>query len=472
MKNLKDYLGKKVAIACRTDVEAKFVNDFLANNGGRSLYGYWEYRKNYSKEYHNCLEFSLDSLPYNCYSHEGFFEKQGYTLYKASEFMESNTSLVGRYVKALVDKPSSIRFCKKGDCYLIEEDDTNILCIKNVITQSGDWLISKKLIGVEWELMPIGFNPNQLEEPFAIQLNSQEELDAIMSFYKEKGYKMFGSSDYYCKGFVVYIKPKNKTWQTIVNKNNYPFKTLSEIGITVNTKKDTNPEFIVGKWYDFDNPDYVGKSYAKFLKLSKDDEYEYFHFSEYIGNKKYEKFKGDWFSSNCTKKLTDLSEIQEFLPLGHPDKIINSPIQESDNFVLPEKWFVCPKNEENLKLVKNHFNNFYDYKITYKDNAYTYDGIYHTHASDTRDCVEITFEQFKKYVLGKSEVMEKSWTEVSLDMMQKSLTTSYPLTPDECYTSKNLLNPEIIPIKVRNLPKFETPTRVKTVIIEPELLKI
>ena len=57
-------------------------------------------------------------------------------------------------------------------------------------------------------------------------------------------------------------------------------------------------------------------------------------------------------------------------------------------------------------------------------------------------------------------------------MMRKSWTTSYPLTPDECYTSKNLLNPEIIPIKVRNLPKFETPTRVKTVIIEPELLKI
>ena len=75
MKNLKDYLGKKVAIACRTDVEAKFVNDFLANNGGRSLYGRWEDRKDKNIEYHNCIEFGLDRLPYNCYCYEGFYKK-------------------------------------------------------------------------------------------------------------------------------------------------------------------------------------------------------------------------------------------------------------------------------------------------------------------------------------------------------------------------------------------------------------
>ena len=36
------------------------------------------------------------------------------------------------------------------------------------------------------ELMPKDFNPNKSEELFAIQLHSQEKLDAIMSFYKER----------------------------------------------------------------------------------------------------------------------------------------------------------------------------------------------------------------------------------------------------------------------------------------------
>ena len=35
-----------------------------------------------------------------------------------------------------------------------------------------------------------------------------------------------------------------------------------------------------------------------------------------------------------------------------------------------------------------------------------------TSSHNTNGYTEITFEQFKKYVLGKSEVMEKSWTEV------------------------------------------------------------
>lgn len=639
MKNLKDYLGKKVAIACRTDDEARFVNDFLANDGGRSLYSDWENRKNKNKEYHNCIEFGLDSLPYNCYCYEGFYKKQGYDVYEASEFMESNTSLVGRYVKTLVDKPSSIGFCKKGDCYLIEEDDTNILCIKNVITQIGDWLISKKLIGVEWELMPIDFNPNKSEEPFAIQLNSQEELDAIMSFYKEKGYEMIGSSDYYCKGYVVYIKPKDKTWQTAHSNNRkYPFKTLSELGIILNN----TPEFEIGKWYKANLKE--GIFYLKLLKQEKNKIWA----SEQISVKTSSFVKEPTlcfddsvnYETDRYELLADLSEIQQYLPLGHPDKIvntnsmykvgdfvlangsggaggwnsqivqlldlsvgskqggklnknsdfvakllnrktytiansnierkakleeiktdllskdellevakqfypigtkfrtiygdnktgtvkfndanyfekhgnplnitvtveeyeencpkwsihskekgwakiINSPIQESDNFVLPEKWCIKRNTEGNnivTDWINNKFNGGYIYK-KFSDDYYYSNG---EHGSELYG-IEITFEQFEKYVLGKSELIQESGNGLTMKPTKKvngqltegyliptfhenSFVIDYPITDN--YSSKNLLNPEIIPIKVRNLPKFETPTRIKTVIIEPELLKI
>lgn len=75
------------------------------------------------------------------------------------------------------------------------------------------------------------------EDIFCIELNSQEELDAIMNFYKQKGFKELGDSHEYHKGYVVYIKVKNKEWQTSVcNDLDYPVKTLSELGIEVKSK--------------------------------------------------------------------------------------------------------------------------------------------------------------------------------------------------------------------------------------------
>jgi hypothetical protein len=94
MKNLKDYLNKKVAIACRTDEEAEFVNNFLENNGGRSLIKEWYNRKNNDDEYHNCIEFDLNNFPYNCYCQEGYYKEEGYTVYEASEFINTKDSLL------------------------------------------------------------------------------------------------------------------------------------------------------------------------------------------------------------------------------------------------------------------------------------------------------------------------------------------------------------------------------------------
>jgi hypothetical protein len=81
--------------------------------------------------------------------------------------------------------------------------------------------------------------------------------------------------------------------------------------------EDVKPQFEVGKWYDFNNPDYSGKCYAK---LREEDPKEHFRFSEYIGNSKHKFYSGSWFASRCTGKLTDLSEIQQYLPRGHADK--------------------------------------------------------------------------------------------------------------------------------------------------------
>ena len=70
------------------------------------------------------------------------------------------------------------------------------------------------------------------ENIFCIKLNSQEKLDAVMDFYKQKGFKELGDSHYYRNDYVVFINMKDKKWQTSVcNDLDYPVKTLSELGI-------------------------------------------------------------------------------------------------------------------------------------------------------------------------------------------------------------------------------------------------
>ena len=238
------------------------------------------------------------------------------------ELQEDTTNLTGRYVKALVDNANCIT-CKVGDLFLVTDDNNINTCITRLSDGQSNWSLSKAYLGTEWELMPKDFNPNKSEEPFAIQLHSQEELDAIMSFYKEKGYKMQGSSDYYLDDFVVYIKPEYKTWQTAINDDeDYPFKTLSELGITVNT----TPQFEVNKWYKANLEE--GVFYLKLLKQEKNKIWA----SEQISVKTsgFAKEPTLCFDNSVNYKtdryelLTDLSEIQKYLPLGHPDLIVNN----------------------------------------------------------------------------------------------------------------------------------------------------
>lgn len=79
-----------------------------------------------------------------------------------------------------------------------------------------------------------------------------------------------------------------------------------------------------------------------------------------------------------------------------------------DEFVLPEKWCVCPVTEENLILIKKWIGKYNDYRITNTTNTYTSDKTYFTYLEIAlnRGYTEITFEQFKEHVL-KQPMEEK-----------------------------------------------------------------
>lgn len=483
------------------------------------------------------------------------FEEYGYNFpIVCFELQEDTTDLTGRYVKALVNNANCIT-CKVGDLFLVTDDNNINTHITRLSDGEPNWSLSKDYLGTEWELMPKDFNPNKSEELFAIQLHSQEKLDAIMSFYKEKGYKMQGSSDYYLDDFVVYIKPEYKTWQTAINNNeNYPFKTLSELGITVNTKKDTTSDLIVNNNSMYKVGDFVlangsrgaggwSSQIVQLLdlsvgskngKLDKNSDfvaklsngYTYTIANSNIERKaKLEEIKTDLLSEDEL-----LQVAKQFYPIGtkfkavqgrdgedgreciqnrecyiyrHDNtftiigsaniyntkfkkwaKIINSPIQESDNFVLPEKWY-CKRTKENSKILNEWNNKKYDSHAfcergegcMFSDKNYS-----GTNLTNYGDYQEITFEQFKKYVLNKSEVVKENTSGLTTKAEKVRDNHENPTFHEDSFeyeyeplveskSSKKLTSPKIIPIKVRNCNITETKsTRTRVKIIKKSII--
>lgn len=64
-------------------------------------------------------------------------------------------------------------------------------------------------------------------ETFAIEVNSQEELNACVKFYNN--YKQHDLKIFHYKYYTVY--PKEKECQLLISNMNYPVKTLKELGI-------------------------------------------------------------------------------------------------------------------------------------------------------------------------------------------------------------------------------------------------
>lgn len=95
-------------------------------------------------------------------------------------------------------------------------------------------------------------------------------------------------------------------------------------------------EFIKGKWYKITN--YEG-SYHFFKYNSKEvcSGYNRIECIDLIWNKKYK--SPDAFANTDAEKsailLTDLSEIQEYLPENHIDKIIIHNIKEEMSYLIP-----------------------------------------------------------------------------------------------------------------------------------------
>jgi hypothetical protein len=83
-----------------------------------------------------------------------------------------------------------------------------------------------------------------------------------------------------------------------------------------------NVSFEKGKWYKGEANNY----YIKFDRIEKDDGFNNIYYTERIYSKEYKKISDCWanndFESYALHNPVDLSEIQEFLPDNHEDKIV------------------------------------------------------------------------------------------------------------------------------------------------------
>ena len=95
-----------------------------------------------------------------------------------------------------------------------------------------------------------------------------------------------------------------------------------------------------------------------------------------------------------TYKLADMNEVSKFLPDGHVDKVVE--------FKLPERWCI-KRTPETWKVIVDYLNDTYDRYYSYNNPGFpwvTNNSDYNDSSSEKpTDAVEITFEQFKKYVL-------------------------------------------------------------------------
>ena len=211
-----------------------------------------------------------------------------------------------------------------------------------------------------------------------------------------------------------YVKPEDNLWCWLGYNQDFGEWTLfrdEPEGILVDSEdlidkvvSKKPPKFEVGKWYR------LGKWISKFKEIKNNTEFwaesinTESRFYDKNGYLCLNKDKNGYLCLNkyTPKLITDLSEIQQYLPDGHPDKI--------KEFVLPEKW--CIRQDAGQESCDwfnkkygchSHIEGNYDFLINREN---TNDSPY----SDTLEgYTEITLEQFKKYVLkeGKEEVPEK-----------------------------------------------------------------
>ncbi len=242
---------------------------------------------------------------------------------KPTKVLIFNDIYVGDIVVSLVEKPTIRR---EGDIFqVLEESRKGVLYYRKEYSnhQVDNW---RKATPEEVEAYNKGIrNIKDIVKKLVFEVGKwykdTNSSILIIKFDRREGENIYSNERINDRGYTLH---KNDLW--LEKHRNWVLLTdLSEIqSYLPNGHPDKTPQFVVGKWYKSD----VDKSYSK-LK------YYYLKCLDAISLKgetidsqgEYSNI-GSWSSKETIKQalefgpVTDLSEIQQYLPNGHVDKII------------------------------------------------------------------------------------------------------------------------------------------------------
>ena len=298
-------IGDKVKIIQRKTGNTTGNQKFDKTNGDVDSIGFITETNNNGYRY--CVE---DGIKYY-----GLFDKDDLEL-----VTDKQEDLTGRWLKALVNCPQSTD-CKKDEYVRIKSmrSDTSASGYTVVLDDEfsfGATPSEKDL----WELMPEGFDPdNQYINGIWYIVTDSHNKDSVIKYDRTEE----AGHIYFYEGF---NNSKEYTWGTgnwcfssctlkpfDISEYSHLFPKTHELYKPIVKE----PTFEVGKWYKY-SPWY--------LKLDYVNDSNVFVACETIDcNGRYGNRDGEYFTcgeANHTKTLlTDLSEIQQYLPDGHVDKV-------------------------------------------------------------------------------------------------------------------------------------------------------
>jgi len=245
----------------------------------------------------------------------------------------NNEIKIGTKIKALVDRPNG-GGVKKGEIGVVTRIATSTI-YANFPSQST-YYCSTNLIGTKYEIIPEEIITNT----FGLKIGDILPEKVIRAWANESNNYSYGNI--WTKGIGMFEKDRRvKSFKIINCVLGFEVSDTATIYLKAEGFKEfmdnfdkpkIETQFEVGKWYRYDK---IEKHYYKpsensclgngSVKVSED-----------IFNGRYRNHNNSWSVTKDVKLLTDLSEIQPYLPDGHVDKINTIPEKETKKHTITD----------------------------------------------------------------------------------------------------------------------------------------
>ena len=425
-RKIEDYKDKKVAIHCSSKEEWDKIVDLFDN---------LTVKKHYWENFINGGKSDTIRITGRGWSPKEYFIKKDYTIYPASDFLEEDKPF---NVGDLVYLEKHYKHETESRDYSIDLPLNSPLEIKSIDFTSNVYNNRQK----EWTLW---FKGKSLEHPackFKLWQNTSElqeikpKVEMLPYPTDKKYFKAVVTKDIHrehisTKGSMPKLIPKGyQTWfiecsykDRILSKedivcpedNRWGANIPAEYFEIVEDKKAF--KFEEGKWYKMSKTDNIYRKCCESGNICKYNEMinEYFEHHYYSG------------TSYWTPYLADLSEIQPYLPEGHPDKFkVETLITKAENhtsFKVGDYITIIDAETNKSKFIGDVL------KITeIIDEGKDY-GLWFKHFPESFSGGGFRYNAYK----------DKIRRSTSEEIKDSLIVSQYPLTPEQCFKTKPLI---------------------------------